>query len=271
MGATTQAVKQAVRQLPGVRQVYWHHASEWFRRGQHRNFGVFSTFAEARSWLPRSTEFDTPELVDEYLNVRTQRVFPYDYPVMLWLTRAFTEGCRRVVDVGGSVGVHFIAYQRIIEFPTGLTWRVAEVPAMVRIGRELAERDRLESLTFTEDIDLDGERPDILLSEGAIQYIEDARPAELLNGAMHRPAYVMINKIPLYDGPDYVTAQNLGHGNYAPHYVFNRAELIDGIRRAGYRLLDEWAVLERDFYLPGHPDKCFGAYSGVCFGRDALQ
>lgn len=78
---------------------------------------------------------------------------------------------------------------------------------------------------------------------------------------------MIINKVPLYDGPDFVTTQNLGHGNFAPHYVFNRGCLVEGITRAGYRLVDEWAVLERDLYLPGRPDKRIRAFSGLCFKR----
>lgn len=265
MSTTAAAVKQAARRLPLVREIYWHRVEAWFQRSTHANFGVFQSFSEAREWLPRTAEFDAAELADEYVNVRSRRVFAYDYPVMVWLSTAFDEGCRRVLDVGGSVGVHFLSYQRIIRFPQGLSWRVVEVPAMVRIGREIAFQAGHENLSFTEELDLDTERPDVLLSAGAIQYIEHARPGQLLARTSHRPAYVLINKVPLYDGADFVTGQNLGRGHFAPHYVFNRKSFIDGIEQAGYQLLDEWKVLERDFYLPGHPDKCFEAYTGVCF------
>jgi hypothetical protein len=30
-------------------------------------------------------------------------------------------------------------------------------------------------------------------------------------------------------------------------------------------------VPERDFYLPGHPDKCFGAVTGFCFHRRSRE
>lgn len=142
----------------------------------HTTFGVFKSFSEARGSLSTAKEFDTPELADEYVNVRTQRVFPYDYPVMLWLASAFGSGCVRVLDIGGSVGVHFLSYQRIIRFPQALSWRVAEVPAMVAIGREIALQGGHDRLGFTDVIDVDAEQPDILLSAGAIQYIEHARP-----------------------------------------------------------------------------------------------
>ena len=69
----------------------------------------------------------------------------------------------------------------------------------------------------------------------------------------------------MYDGEDYVTAQNIGAGCFAPMHVYNRQRLISEIEVLGYALCDEWQVPERSLYLPGFPERCIPAHSGLYF------
>jgi putative methyltransferase (TIGR04325 family) len=262
-----EACKRHIKALPMYR--HWRQNRELRRFVEHDemhlHFGVFRDFAHARAWLPRSNEFDDEALVDDYLNVRTQRIFAYDYPVLHWLHRAIDEGARRVTDIGGSVGVHYIAYHRYLDYPASLRWQVIEVPSMVRLGRALADKSGLGSLTFSDTLEAGDTPADVWLAEGSIHYVEHAQPDALLARARFRPRYLVLNKLPLHDGEGFVSTQNLGGGLFAPHHVYNRQRFIDGIEAAGYSLIDRWDVPERSFYLPGHPDKSFGWYSGLCF------
>ena len=265
--ASWRAVKRRIKDAPVCRSWYLGRARRRFftEPEAHLCFGVFESFEQARAWLPRSKEFDDERLADEFVNVRTQQIFPYDYPMIYWLSRAINDGARTVLDIGGSVGVHFIAYQRYIDYPKSLSWQVIEVPAMTQIGRELARREGLAALTFTDTAKAGDSEADIWMSAGAIHYIEDGRPDLLLRGARFRPKYVLLNKLPLYDGEDFVSTQGLGPGSFTPLYVYNRARLVDGITSLGYALVDHWQVPERYFFLPGYPEKSFGWYSGLCF------
>jgi hypothetical protein len=83
-------------------------------------FGLFDSFESARRWLPASPGFSHEALVAEFADQRTRRVFAYDYPVMWWLQRAFGEGASEVLDIGGSVGVHYYAYRSYVDMPAGL-------------------------------------------------------------------------------------------------------------------------------------------------------
>ncbi len=236
-------------------------------------YGVFASFAAARAWLPRTPEFDHAALAKEYVEVRTRKVFAYDYPVLWWLQHAFRAGAAHVLDIGGSVGVHYFAYRRYLDLPAGLTWQVVEVPAMVSIGRGLAQRHGAGALSFTPDLPgalAEGEC-DVWLSAGALQYVEDARPSRLLERCAARPRHLLLNKLPLYAGEDFVTAQNIGEGCYAPVYVYNRDRLVRDIEALGYRLRDEWAVHERAFDLPGHPERSFPSFSGLYFDMAPAQ
>jgi putative methyltransferase (TIGR04325 family) len=230
-------------------------------------FGVFDSFEAARRSLPSNPGFGNEALAQEYVGLRSRRIFAYDYPVMWWLARAFSRGATRVLDIGGSVGVHFYAYSAYMDMPAALAWRIVEVPAVVNIGRRVAAERGAAALRFTDDLGeaLRGEGADIWLSAGALQYMEEGRPDELLRRCATLPAHVVLNKLPLYPGDDFVCTQNIGHGCFAPLWVFNRERFVCGIEALGYVLRDEWDVHERSLYLPGHPERSFPAFSGLYF------
>ena len=75
--------------------------------------------------------------------------------------------------------------------------------------------------------------------------------------------HVLINVTPVYDGPAFVTVQNVS-AVYCAYRIFNRQELVGSLESAGYRLVDSWAKPRR-FRVPGHPDKSFDQYSGFYF------
>ena len=234
-------------------------------------FGVFDSFEAARRSLPPNPEFGNEALAQEYVDLRSRKIFAYDYPVMWWLTRAFARGATRVLDIGGSVGVHFYAYRSYMEMPAALVWRIVEVPTIVALGRRVAAERGAAALRFTDDLDeaLRGEGADVWISAGALQYMEEGRPDELLRRCATLPAHVVLNKLPLYPGDDFVCTQNIGHGCFAPMWVFNRERFVCGIEALGYVLRDEWDVHERSLYLPGHPERSFPAFSGLYFSHRA--
>ncbi len=236
--------------------------------GFTRCWGAFPNFAAARAAAPASAEFDTASLVAPYVRERTAHVFAYDYPVMWWLREAFAGGATLVFDIGGSVGVHYYAYREHLSYPESLTWTVREVPTLVRRGRELAAQQDAPGLTFTDTLDATDAAADVWLSAGALQYVEGAASLGAWLAASRRPpAHVIVNKIPLYDGPAFVTVQNIGDGAFAPFHVYQRRRFISDVEFAGYRLVESWATPERQFRLFDDPARSFGAYSGLYFAR----
>ena len=232
-------------------------------------FGVYGTFGEARARLPQNPGFDTAALAPEYVNVRTQRVFEYDYPMIRWLERAFQAGATSVLDIGGSVGVHFYSYGKYLKMPAALNWRVVEVPEMVSIGQALATKSGAVALSFSTDLAeaMSSARREIWISAGAIQYFEDAHPARLLEQCRTRPTHILLNKLPLYDGEDFVTTQSIGEGSFSPVHVYNKTDFIRSIERMGYVLCDGWDVHERAMHIPCDPEHSFSAFSGLYFLR----
>jgi len=270
---TYASASQVVRQIlegPITRPALlrWRRQQFFSEAGFGSYFGLFESFAQAREQLPASPEFDHAALAAEYVDVRTKKVFAYDYPVMWWLERAFGDGATRVLDIGGSVGVHFHAYRRYFQMPAGLSWHVVEVPAIASIGREMAAHAEAAGLSFSEDLaQALGGGEDIWIAAGSLHYFEDARPGDLLRHCAVRPRHVLLNKLPLHDGEDYITAQNIGAGCFAPMHVYNRRRFIEEIEARGYVLRDQWQVLERSLYLPGFPERSVPAFSGLYFSR----
>ena len=232
-------------------------------------FGVFESFDAARSWLPSSDQFDHPALAQGYEG-HTRQVFAYDYPVMWWLQHAFRGGDTMLLDIGGSIGVHYLAYRRYMQMPDELIWEVAELPSMVAIGKKLAAQNEATALRFTEDIIEAGMRARIWLSAGALQYIDEGRIDRLLQMSGARPSHILLNKLPVYEGSDFVTTQNLGYGCYAPVHAYNRAKFVGEVEALGYTLTDEWKVHERSLWIPGHAERSIQALSGFYFSRAGL-
>ena len=257
-------------ELPVLRpaQMHWRHQEFLLPSAHAAYFGVFEDFTQARASLPPSREFDNPALAREYVEVRTKRVFTYDYPVMWWLERAFASGATRILDIGGSVGVHYYAYQRYIVIPENVLWQVVEVPAMVHIGQQMAQQNHAHGLQFTTNLASALNGADIWIASGSIQYFEDAHPSNLLRQLDLRPRHLLLNKLPLYDGEDFVTTQNLGEGAFSPVHVWNRNEFVRSICMRGFLLQDAWDVPDRSLLLPGHPDRNIPTFAGLYFVSD---
>lgn len=262
-----------VRDLPLLRSAFlrWRQQQFLSSAGYGRHFGLYQSFKEARESLPPRPDFDHAALATEYVEVRTKKVFPYDYPVMWWLDKALKEGSRSVLDIGGSVGVHYYAYRRYIDMPDDLRWHVVEVPSMVSIGQDLAMRHGVDALHFHSRLDepIASGTHEIWISAGAIHCLEEGRPDQLLQQCARRPDHILLNKLPLYAGDDFVTVQNIGEGAFAPVHIYNGDRFIQRIRALGYTLRDRWAVPERSMYLPGHPQRFCSSFTGLYFIKDS--
>ncbi len=100
---------------------------------------------------------------------------------------------------------------------------MCDVPEITKVGSETCAV--MPNVSFVSDVaELKEHQLDILLVSGSLQYITS--PDVLLQKIMGkglRPAHILLNRLPLYDGHRFVTLQNGGLVYYA-QYVFNREE-----------------------------------------------
>ncbi|MES2176852.1 MAG: methyltransferase, TIGR04325 family [Gemmatimonadota bacterium] len=229
--------------------------------------GVYQTFDEALAHAPRGkkTGYDHAELAAEYRDRFEPVLQTYDYPVLFHLSRLLPAG-GTVLDMGGNVGTHFLTYRKWLDLDRA-RWIVLEVPRIAAEGRALC--DGMPAVSFISELgELDARAVDVLLSSGMLQ---NARPAlneflEWMDLEDKRPAILILNRLPLYDGEEYVTLQNGGLVCY-PQHVFNRTAFIASVTKRGYQLVDHWDDLADSCIVPFHRDRWVHRYSGLCFVR----
>jgi len=254
-----------VGSTPALRALLRLRYERQFRNWPGAFRGVYTSFEEAiRSAPPGKIGYDYPELASAYRN----RLEPStsEYPVMFWLQRAFDEGARSVFDYGGHVGLAFYAFGKRMRFPPDLVWRVCDLPNMVEQGRAFAGQQGASALSFTtQRADADGS--DVLCAQGFLQYMEEPLTQTLL--ALARPPqHLLINQVPLSDGPSFVTLQNTIYV-YNPYTVFNRRAFLAGLQVLGYELVDSWRTPELAVRIPFYPEHRLESYSGVYLRRTA--
>jgi putative methyltransferase (TIGR04325 family) len=261
---TRQQIVNVVKELPPVvalrRLRYERRFSSPAAHGMF--WGVYRTFEEARAAAPqgRNVGFDH-DAVSEIYPDRVHRIFAYDYPVLFWLRPLLADGLK-VFDIGGHVGVHYISYRRYLPELARVFWTTCDVPAVAEAGRRMAAaRGDVPKLSFTSDLrQIAGH--DIVFASGSLQYIDSPSLAELLQALPALPRHLILNKVPLQDGPTFVTLQN-AKVTFTPTCMRNRDEFVGSLTALGYEVVDSWDVPEREHYIPMQPEHSFGASAGL--------
>lgn len=267
------SVLNRVFMLPGIAHWRKHRFDKAFSHGTYGGHcrGVFQSHEQAARAAPPTLPlgYDNPSAASMYRD-RLDRIFPSDYPAMLWLQKAFADNVRHVFDLGGHVGVGYYAYQKHMTYPEGLTWRVCDVPAVVTAGQALAsERDGRGALKFTAQFG-DAESADLLFSSGCLQYLPETL-AERLATLSKRPRWILINLIPLHEDHAFWTVQSIGQA-FCPYRIQNTKSFFASLEALGYGVLDVWENLEKRCdvaFEPGHSlDRYYGA---ALYLRPTLQ
>jgi putative methyltransferase (TIGR04325 family) len=267
-------MKSWLKRIPYIWQAYENYqkskyAQEFATVGYGSFWGIFDTLEQARSASPqtKSIGYNDASLAKKYQQMlegnnweNSGRVIrSSDYPAMFWLKCMFDDGCTKIVDFGGNVGIHYYTYAGYLKYPANLEWTICEVPEISKVGKELCKIRGETKLFFTTDLDsFDGK--DILIASGSIQYVEDI--ALTIDSYKHKPKHLLINRLPLYDGKQFVTLQNGGEVFY-PQFVFNKDDFLASIERIGYELIDIWQYKDDSCYIPFDREHSVSAYSGL--------
>jgi putative methyltransferase (TIGR04325 family) len=241
------------------------YARSFARRPANQFRGVYATFAEAEASVPPHERigYDHAELAGLYRH-RMEKANQSDYPVLFWL-KGILGDRSFVFDYGGHVGVSYHGWRRYLDYRPGLRWLVHDVPAIVKVGAELARERPSAGLAFT-SIVADARGCDVLLAAGSLQYVDASLPA-LLAQVGSLPRHLIINKLPLYDGDTFVTVQSTGRAFHA-YRIYNRAAFVAEVTALGYRVVDDWTNREQHCEIPFTRGRDIDAYSGYYFVRD---
>lgn len=232
------------------------------KRPPNRFRGVYATFAEAEASIPPGSKvgYDHAELAGLYRH-RMEKANQSDYAVLFWLKGILDAGSF-VFDFGGHVGVSYHGWRSYLNYPAGLRWLVYDMPAIVKVGAELAAERPSPGLEFTSRV-ADGKGCTVLMAAGAMQYA-DTTLAQLLDQVGSRPQHLILNKMPVYDGEAFWTVQSTGRAFHA-YRIYNRAELVAEAQSLGYRVVDDWSNREQHCEIPFTRGRDIDAYSGFYF------
>lgn len=184
-----------------------------------------------------------------------------DYPVIYFLSRI--RGPFRVFDLGDNIGTLFYCYRPYLVDGDPVFWLVADLPATIRAGARLARlRNLADRLRFTAEFE-PAEPVDVFLASGSLHYFDLSLP-DMIGRRAHRPSHVLVNRTPLTDGPMTHTVQDSGFGLTACT-LYNRADLIAGMRALGYELVDHWSIYEMKVEIPLYPERSAPCYRGLYF------
>lgn len=226
--------------------------------------GLYSDFASAAADAPlgKQVGYNGDATATRHAHER-HFLFPSDYPVLFWLSRLL-PGTRLLFDLGGDVGSRYLAFRKYLSYPESLTWLVNEIPAVVALGRKIAQEESASHLQFTTDYARLPEA-DILLASGVLQVLEDWNG--FLKRAASLPRHILINKTPVGDQPHMVTLCAIGV-SFNPYHIFDRRSFVATFVDFGYRLVDEWLTSDLGCRIADYPSHSLDAFSGFYFTLD---
>lgn len=223
--------------------------------------GVYPDRQSALAAIPAGAPVGYEALENGERHARETGVWPSDYAIIFWLKKLLAPGTT-LFEVGGSVGRAFYSFQRYLSYPPGLRWTICELAPVTELGEKLAKERGARELFFTTRI-AGGGGATIFLASGTLQFLPEPL-SETLRAFSVKPTHLLLNRVPLWDGPAFATLHNVGQTTCA-YEIFNKAEFTSEIERLGYSLVDEWETPEFSCHIPFHPERSISAYTGMYF------
>lgn len=229
-------------------------------RGRFR--GVFPDYRTAEQAIPASklVGYNHREIGKIYFNAMS-KARDSDYPALFWLAKLLPH-CRTVFDYGGNIGVSYYKFGNYLHFSPDIDWRVFDLPEICKVGEEVAVEKGSTSLKFTTRLE-DADGIDIFFTTGSIQYIPEPL-STVISRLRVRPRHILINRVPLFDGPEFVTLEDV-YPAVCAYQIFNRQRFLDSICELGYELVDVWTTLDLGCNVRWRPRHSFKAHSGLYF------
>ncbi|APR35299.1 hypothetical protein BTO02_07490 [Paraburkholderia sp. SOS3] len=220
----------------------------------------FQTLREAESAVKPYARGGHENSANMALHLELNRAArPSDYAAFFYLRDRLTS-IRKIFDLGGNVGNLYYCYQDYLQTREDLIWCVYDLPETLSQGRILAGRKNARNLQFTGDLRQAAEA-DLFIASGSLHYFDKSLP-NLLEDLAARPKYILINRTPLTEGPEFAVVQDAGHIRVAC-MLYNRSKLLDNLASLGYGLVGEWQAAELSLPVLDRPSSTIRAYTGL--------
>jgi putative methyltransferase (TIGR04325 family) len=202
-------MKQAdltARLIPLLQQLVPPGAISLARRSGIYRYGFFGDYASWDDALRASGHGYSDEALAEPIAARTRRFIEEQreepsriYAPALAVLAAAGYALQdqridrlRVLDFGGSLGVHYHALRRFLANDRPCDWLVCETEMLAREG---AARFATDELAFTSDLSRVEGGVNLAITSGTLQCIPNF--LEVLRGLLSRSSWVVVDRIPL--------------------------------------------------------------------------
>jgi len=249
------------RVLKAIREDFLLRPIVTFALGFRRKFDSFAAANHAAGFYRNDGHEDRASAIRHLEAV--DRLRESDYPVLYYWSQIQPAPCR-VLDLGGSVGNLFYAYDGRLHFPGQMQWKIVELPRIREEGERIAASRKETHIQYVDSIRTAGE-VDVFLASGCLHYFDESLP-ELLSRMSSPPLHVFVNRVPTCEGKDAYTVQD-GWTHLVPCKIRNRKELIKSMSAAGYQAEATWEANEMREIVPLYPESSAFRYSGFYFVR----
>jgi putative methyltransferase (TIGR04325 family) len=228
--------------------------------------GKFSSYTEAAAAVPYRLQggwTNSDVVAADYFQ-------PAVYASLYWIAQCLKPKSV-VVDLGGASGHTYYHLAKRHQIPDGVRWHVVDLPQTIARGAKLAQELGATHLTFgtsLRDIPVDVERFDVLHSSGCMQYMPET-PDEILGQLPGLPRHVLLNYMPIIDGPSFWTLESLMH-SAAPYRIFNETELLKPFTGRGFAISDRWPAPELSCAVPFYPECHVRTFTGLYLARTGV-
>ena len=140
----------------------------------------------------------------------------------------------KILDFGGGIGYAFYLAKYKDILPQNIKWTVCELENILKVGKKFAKDSNENRIEFIEGID-SNTNFNILFSSGAFQYIDKFFMEEIIS---KNYTYIILDRFPLSENKTFLSIQNQGGGLYVKHYIYNKNEFINILKKYGYCLIE---------------------------------
>jgi len=220
--------------------------NQLLRLGYDAHWGHFSSRKDAESFLRPSRKITYNNEDIAQINIESfSQTHLFDWPVMFFLQRLANEGKLSVVtDLGGHVGVKYLAFRPHMNFPQDLVWQVVDTPAICKEGRRRQSADT-QALRFHEKAE-DTQPCSVLICSGVLPYL-DMPLEQAVRDLPAPPRTIILNKVAVTQGEGFYTLESFGGPGRMPFKITTVAEIERIRKRLGYKLLSHWDIPHRAF------------------------
>lgn len=234
-------------------------------RSQNLFFGIYDNWEAASAAAAAYGDVGYNNAASASLYDHRTRIQIHDYPALCWLLRSGLDGLRSVGDIGGSIGIKYLAFRDALAHWPDMTWKVNDVPSAVAHGQALsASRGDGDRLGFTDKLE-DLQDCEVLYASGVLQYLP-LTLGEALSGWRQLPKRIIINTTPIHPDSSFFTVNSIGTA-FCPYRVQTQAGLIRGLTALKYKVRETWINPEKLMSIPFHPELSLQHYSGFCLDR----